>query len=161
MRCLHTRNWCRRKRRLSDSPVHTPCLRFQTHSAFFKLDPFTAPKTSAKQDSLLHWCSLSDSERDWCGTVLLEREWSSRACDRLWECIGISEARDFSTEEHDSWTFYVPKDRVDSQWDLYYVLLIQTDGDGHSERVGLGKVFKVAFKRSAKPGYEWKEIRLK
>ncbi|KAF2123916.1 HET-domain-containing protein [Dothidotthia symphoricarpi CBS 119687] len=135
-------------------------LRFYTHSAFFRLD---TPAARGDEDtdtvSGLSWCSLSDAEGDWCGTVLLENEWT-QAGDGPYEFIAISEARDFSTEEHDSWNFYVPRDRVDSQWDLYYVLLIQTFPNGISERVGLGKVFKDAFEKSLQPGYSWKEISL-
>lgn len=43
-------------------------------------------------------------------------------------------------------------------WIDWYVLLIVTDDDGISERVGLGKIFKDAFKRSYQPGDSWKEI---
>ena len=48
--------------------------------------------------------------------------------------------------------------RVDSQWDLFYVLLVVTDEDGISDRRGIGKVFKDAFMKSHKPGYSWKEF---
>jgi len=128
----------------------------------------------------LHWDSLFNADGDWCGTVLLDKFWIENgdlALDaRMYynevpqdcsapdfkstvhEFMAISEARDFSAEEHDSWTYYVPMDRVDSQWDLYYVLLIVTDKHGISKRREIGKIFKDAFKKSHKPGYSWKEF---
>jgi hypothetical protein len=116
------------------------------------------------------WYSLFDVEGDWCGTVLLDQSWvdngdvafdesttSNLSCDRpprtTYKFIAISEAREFSAVGHDSWTYYVPTDRVDSLWDLYYVLLIVPDEDGTSQRRGLGKVFKDAFKKFHEPGY--------
>lgn len=41
-------------------------------------------------------------------------------------------------------------ERQESNWDLYYVLLI-THEDDISYRQGLGKVFKDAFDNSCKP----------
>ncbi|KAF3003587.1 hypothetical protein E8E13_006800 [Curvularia kusanoi] len=160
-------------------------LQFFTHSAFFGVDP---EPPSGRSHLGLHdcpqWHSLFDAEGDWCGAVLLDRRWVEkgeiavswdynkvnsvqdeslqvqRPTRKTYQFIAISEAREFSTQEHDSWTYYVPKDRVDSQWDLFYVLLIVTDEAGRSERRGLGKVFKDAFKRSHQPGYSWSEITL-
>ena len=140
---------------------HQFYLRFHTHSSFFKLSPKrTSDSTSSSLGSWVKWFDLSDAAGDWCGTVLLDKPWAAHTGYTSHEFIAISEARDFSMEEHDSWTFYVPRDRVDSQWDLYYVLLITTTKDGVSERVALGKVFKDAFMRSLEPGYSWKEILL-
>ena len=153
-------------------------LRFYTHSAFFAMDPIPPSRPSPNgSDDCPQWYSLLDVEGDWCGTVLLDQLWVDNgdpAFDgsnspklspnspprKTYKFIAISEAREFSAVEHDSWTYYVPTDRVDSLWDLYYVLLIVTDEDGTSERRGLGKVFKDAFKRSHQPGYSWSEILL-
>ena len=153
-------------------------LRFYTHSAFFAVDsiPPSRPSQNGSYDCP-QWYSLFDVEGDWCGTVLLDQLWvdngdaafdeskipklsPDRSLRKTYKFIAISEAREFSATEHDSWTYYVPTDRVDSLWDLYYVLLIVTDEDGTSERRGLGKVFKAAFKKSHQPGYSWSEILL-
>ncbi|KAJ8111190.1 hypothetical protein OPT61_g6156 [Boeremia exigua] len=153
-------------------------LQFCTHAAFFKVDTSPSIRSSSlDMDHSWFWYSIFDAEGDWCGTVLLSQSWVNegkeslrdpsesqessaiavKATGKIYEFIAISEARDFSAEEHDSWTYYVPLDRVDSQWDLFYVLLIVTDEGGVSERRGLGKIFKDAFKRSYQPGYRWKE----
>ena len=56
--------------------------------------------------------------------------WGSSKLGQTFEFIAISEARDIYMEEHDSWTYYVPPDRVDSEWDLFYVLMIETKETG-------------------------------
>jgi hypothetical protein len=148
-------------------------LRFYTHSAFFAADsiPLSRPSQNGSYDCP-QWYSLFDVEGDWCGTVLLDPSWvdyreleedelpTNMPPRKTYQFIAISEAREFAAMEHDSWTYYVPTDRVDSLWDLYYVLLIVTNEDGTSERRGLGKVFKDAFKKSHEPGYSWSEILL-
>jgi hypothetical protein len=155
-------------------------LRFYTHCAFFAVD--SIPPSQLHPHDCPQWYSLLDVEGDWCGTVLLDDLWIDygdialtenpdkddsvhelpfrKPTRKTYKFIAISEAREFSAVEHDSWTYYVPTDRVDSLWDLYYVLLIVTNEDGTSERRGLGKVFKDAFKKSYEPGYSWSEILL-
>lgn len=135
-------------------------LQFFTHSAHFSLDTEASPRQleGGVDDPNLSWYSLSDAECDWCGTVLLSQDQVDILDTEQCELIAVSEAKDFSTEEHDSWTYYVPRDRVDSQWDIYYVLLIVPVGGGLYERVGCGKVFKDAFQKSRKPGYSWREV---
>jgi hypothetical protein len=66
--------------------------------------------------------------------------------------IAISEAKSFTDEECKTWTYYVPKEREDSEWDLFDVLLLK-HGDRGWQRVGLGKVFRAAFWRA-----RWREI---
>ena len=66
--------------------------------------------------------------------------------------IAISEARAFTEEECEVWTYYVPKEREQSEWDLYYVMLLERDGY-FWRRVAVGKAFKGAFAKR-----EWKEI---
>ena len=67
----------------------------------------------------------------------------------------MSAARGFAAVESDGWIYCVLTDGVDSAWDVYYVLLIVTDGDGTCGRRGLGEVFRDAFKKSC-----WVESRL-
>jgi hypothetical protein len=60
-----------------------------------------------------------------------------------------SPKQSFSKEECLSWSYYVPKEQWESEteWDLFNVLLIETDNAGISTRVGLEKVFQKAFKK--------------
>jgi hypothetical protein len=63
--------------------------------------------------------------------------------------IAVSEAKSFTIEECPVWTYYIPKERDESEWDIYYVLLVTFKQDkGIWERVGLGKVFRASFSRS-------------
>ena len=41
------------------------------------------------------------------------------------EFLAISEAKSFSEEESDMWTYYVPRGRDQADWDLFYVLLVE------------------------------------
>ena len=68
--------------------------------------------------------------------------------------MAVSEARSFTLDECPEWTYYVPKEREQSEWDLFYVLLVRRR-DEKWERVGLGKVFKEAFRDA-----RWKEVML-
>ncbi|ROW15151.1 hypothetical protein VPNG_03029 [Cytospora leucostoma] len=67
-----------------------------------------------------------------------------------------TEAKAFTMDECPVWTYYVPKERGESQWDLFYVLLLERDEE-HCwwERVALGKVFKAAFENA-----DWAETQL-
>lgn len=60
-------------------------------------------------------------------------------------------AKDFSHEENDIWTYYIPKEREQSDWDLYHVLLAEKTMEGVVQRVGLGKVFQEAFQNPCLP----------
>lgn len=62
------------------------------------------------------------------------------------EFIALSEAKDFTKDEFPDWTYYIPRERVESEWDLFFVLLVEHDPvGGFYRRVALGKVFKAAF----------------
>ncbi|KAF4426390.1 hypothetical protein CFRS1_v009752 [Colletotrichum fructicola] len=89
---------------------------------------------------------IADEMGDWCGSVVLEAEWAAKASDKQ-EFIAISEAKSFTRDECPEWTYYIPKEREQSEWDLFYVLLIERK-DEKWERVGVGKVFKEAFHNS-------------
>ncbi|KAI8188027.1 hypothetical protein K4K51_007637 [Colletotrichum sp. SAR 10_75] len=89
---------------------------------------------------------IADEMGDWCGSVVLEGEWAAKASDKQ-EFIAISEAKSFTRDECPEWTYYIPKEREQSEWDLFYVLLIERK-DERWERVGVGKAFKEAFHNS-------------
>ncbi|ROV91020.1 hypothetical protein VSDG_07690 [Cytospora chrysosperma] len=101
-------------------------------------------------------CDIADDYGDWCGSVTIPWTWIKQHQNKRAEFIAISEARSFTMEECPMWTYYVPKERGESQWDLFYVLLLERDEEQcWWERVALGKVFKAAFETA-----KWAEIQL-
>jgi hypothetical protein len=107
------------------------------------------------QDELCR-CDIADGAGDWCGSITLDRRWIQPRSPRWSQFIAISDAKAFTDKECKSWNYYVPKEKDESEWDLYYVLLIiPNQEDLIWERVALGKVFKAAFL-----GAEWDEIKL-
>jgi hypothetical protein len=133
-----------------------PYLQFYTWSAFFRI------RTDPKQDygKKFQRYSILDYKDDWCGTILLDRNFYFRNDDgeKPFEFIAISDAKQFDMSEYDGWAYYIPKERPESVWDLYYVLLIEYRNE-IAYRVGLGKVFKDAFLNSCKKdGKQWKEF---
>ncbi|KAK1969091.1 HET-domain-containing protein [Colletotrichum sublineola] len=87
---------------------------------------------------------IADEGGDWCGSIVLDAAWAEGKAARQ-EFIAVSEAKSFTAAECREWTYYVPKERDQSEWDLFYVLLIERR-DERWERVGVGKVFKEAFR---------------
>jgi hypothetical protein len=83
-------------------------------------------------------------------------EWIRERQGSLFQFIAISDAKAFAQEECPVWTYYIPKERDESDWDLYYVLLLERNAErGVWERAGLGKVFQAAFREKT-----WDEIKL-
>jgi hypothetical protein len=138
-------------------------LQFWTFSAFFTLVPIFKSETALdlNERTGLQRYSIADESGDWCGTILFLEQWAIDKIGMVFEFAAISEARDFSMEEHDTWTYYVSRDRVDSEWDIYYVLLLVKDSENISERIGLGKVYKDAFKKILESGSKWREFALR
>jgi hypothetical protein len=131
-------------------------LQFWTWSAFLRVVPQEQSDSQTLGQGLRRY-DIADYTGDWCGTIVLnaKKEYKSGSAH---EFIAISEAKDFSHEENDIWTYYIPKEREQSDWDLYHVLLVEKTMEGVVQRVGLGKVFKEAFQNPCLPGLEWKEI---
>lgn len=104
-------------------------------------------------------CHIIDRRGDKCGSVVVNKDWLQKyeaTGQTTFEFIAISDAKSFSQQEFPVWTYYLPKERVDSEWDLYFVLLVEPfPEEGIHRRVALGKVFKAAFTLSDD---EWKEI---
>ncbi|KAI9685988.1 MAG: hypothetical protein M1822_003971 [Bathelium mastoideum] len=128
-----------------------PFLQFWTHHMFL----YIRTNSSESSEGLVR-CHIGDSNGDWCGSIVLDEKWVKSTSSARQEFIAISEAKKFAREECDIWTYYIPKEREqsESEWDLYYVLLIERKEEKW-ERIGLGKVFKEAFRKST-----WKEIML-
>ncbi|PHH92157.1 hypothetical protein CDD83_8640 [Cordyceps sp. RAO-2017] len=102
------------------------------------------------------YCDIFDREGDWCGSILLPRRLLSQYNGSMFHFIAISDAKSFTPQECPVWTYYVPKERDESEWDLYFALLAEFNIErGVFERVGLGKIFKAAFDEEL-----WREVRL-
>jgi hypothetical protein len=133
--------------KLGDSNVPVmPILQFWTWHTYLHVQTPSSAATG------LIRCNLADKFGDWCGSIILDARWVGSAKTAKQEFIAISEAKKFTEEECGTWSYYVPKEREESEWDLFYVLLIAWS-DGRWERVGLGKAFKEAFRDAI-----WKEI---
>ncbi|KAF8856288.1 HET-domain-containing protein [Acephala macrosclerotiorum] len=113
--------------------------------------------------SKLQKYDIADGVGDWCGSIMLDPTWvieqearGHRVDGSRRDFLAISDAKAFTKEECDVWTYYVPKERVNSEWDLYYVLLVE-QRDRIWYRIGLGKVFKTSFD-NAVMRKRWREI---
>ena len=134
-----------------------PLLQFWTWSAALRLLPAT--QGGEKLGDGLQRYDIADDVGDWCGSIVLDVAWAAEHLSKKpkHEFIAISDARGFSHEECDVWTYYIPKERDQSEWDLYYVLLVDNRNSMVKQRVALGKVFRAAFENTT-PCQAWKEI---
>lgn len=151
---------------LATKPTHRPLkghLHFFTWNAFFKLSRESMSDVSFKSNlqSGHHRFSILDCRSDWCGTIILNETYFN-CVGAVFEFIAISEARDFALEEYDSWTYYIPGEREEAEWYLYYALMIRCNEEKSvAERLGLAKIYKTAFQSgSFDPGVGWKEVTL-
>lgn len=148
-----------------DGPQEMPFhfLQFWTWSAHLRL--LANPDTVGSPSSIRRY-SILDRNHDICGSIVLPNKFADlvdagnepNGQPQPFEFIAISDARIFFDEEMPEWSYYIPKERHDSSWDLWYVMLLETDKDGVSRRVGVGKVFKDAFHQSFRPGMDWREF---
>lgn len=127
-------------------PEH--CLQFWTWSGFFTL----GERTEGREFATL------DRNGDICGHVSTFAGSSVHISSMPYEFVAISQGLRFTEEEMPIWTYYVPKSREQSMWDIWNVLLVETDDYGVSRRVGLGKIFEAAFDESCEPGKKWREF---
>ncbi|ROV95875.1 hypothetical protein VSDG_05193 [Cytospora chrysosperma] len=136
-------------------------LYFWTWTAFFQLSrkSLSSREFSSSLEPGLHRFGIGDIKGDWCGTIVLEEKWFNQV-GGIFEFVAISEARDFSMEELDTWNYYIPEDREISEWYVFYALMIVWN-ETHTiaERVGLAKIYQKAFHTgSFQPGKAWREI---
>ncbi len=128
-----------------------PILQFWTWHESLLLVPSENPGPQLGKG--LSRYDIADEMGDWCGSLVLDEQWITKSQRSKHNFIAISEAKGFTKDECDVWTYYIPKERKQSEWDIYYVLLIERNDDMRWERVALGKVFKAAFANA-----EWKEF---
>ncbi|KAH6692361.1 heterokaryon incompatibility protein-domain-containing protein [Plectosphaerella plurivora] len=119
------------------------------------------PLDNTSPDALV-MCDLSDEAGDWCGAIRISRAWlranggGGMDAPSAVPLIALSDAKTFTAEECRLWNYYIPKERAESEWDLYYVMLLQRNTERALwERVAVGKVFQAAFGEA-----EWQEIKL-
>ncbi|KAK8152378.1 heterokaryon incompatibility protein-domain-containing protein [Phyllosticta citribraziliensis] len=107
---------------------------------------------------------IADAAGDWCGSIILSEQWARENMHRprnggdpAFQFLALSRAKKFTKDECGTWSFYVPLDRQQSEWDLSYVMLVEVQSSVHY-RVGVGKVFRHAFRNGAKGKARWEEI---
>ncbi|KAK8223227.1 heterokaryon incompatibility protein-domain-containing protein [Phyllosticta capitalensis] len=108
---------------------------------------------------------IADGAGDWCGSIVLSEEWAQDNIRKTqisggaarFQFVALSDAKKFTEEECETWSYYVPLDRQQSEWNLHYVMLVEKE-DGVHYRIGVGKVFKSAFQRGARGPARWEEI---
>ncbi|KAK5663275.1 hypothetical protein OQA88_3702 [Cercophora sp. LCS_1] len=134
------------------SKEYMPILQFKT----WRTELHVVTRGSGSVSEGLSQCDILDKAGDWCGSIVLDADWIHEREGHIFQFIAVSDAKAFTVEECPVWTYYVPKERDESEWDLYFVLLLQRNLErGLWERVGVGKVFKVAFGERS-----WDEIKL-
>lgn len=130
-----------------DVEQYMPILQFFTWSAELHV---VIRKSNSLEDhsghTAIRQCDIVDRNGDWCGFLPVDRTIIDHRDGRLFLFIAISEAEAFTMEECPVWTYYIPQERSESKWDLYFVMmLVRNDERGLWERAGLGKVFQSAF----------------
>lgn len=135
-----------------------PILQFWTWHASLYVVKEEAPRLGTENRESRQF-DIFDELGDWCGSIviddtsLIEERMGNEKHAEL-EFIAISEAKGFTKKECETWTYYTAVERDQSEWDLYYVLLVVREPRGLKwRRVALGKVFKAAFSNA-----DWKEI---
>jgi len=138
-------------------------LLFKTFTGFFSLSRKSMSSSSFQSTLATGLCRLgiTDSSGDWCGSIILNESWKN-SVGGVFEFAAISDAKEFTLEELDTWTYYIPEERQQAEWYCFYALMLKwgVDGDDNpvAERVGLAKIFQSSFfGRSFKP-CAWKRI---
>ena len=122
-----------------------PILQFWTWHTSLHLAPSDDPPPDC--GSGLCRDDIADLVCDWRGSLVLDEQRIRDSKFSRHEFIAISEAKAFTQEKCGVRTYYIPKEREQSEWDLYYVLLVERKSVKW-ERVALGKAFKAAFANS-------------
>jgi len=143
------------KKEIEDQPI----LQFWTWIASLHL--VTREKGTDVLGDGVERCDIADHNGDRCGSIVLDERWirAQEASENGLEnsrytFIALSDAKAFTHYECDVWTYYITSEREHSEWDLYYVFLVERV-DPSWYRLGLGKIFKAAFSNAGKA---WKEI---
>jgi len=102
-------------------------------------------------------CSVVDRAGDWCGAVVLPFKWIAAGREGVpLMFIALSDAKGLTADECPVWNYYIPKEKDESEWDLYFVMIVDRNRERALwERVAVGKVFQAAFGNAV-----WDEIKL-
>ncbi|KAN0122856.1 HET domain containing protein [Hyaloscypha variabilis] len=147
-------------RDISPSDIETytrsmPVLQFFTLSSQFYVKPRSRTGITDQTRQILY-CEIFDMAGDCCGCIKLDGSWIANRQETLLHFIAISDAKSFTRNECPEWNYYIHTEREESEWDLYYVLLLERNVERALwERIGLGKIFKAAFADA-----DWTEIKL-
>jgi Heterokaryon incompatibility protein (HET) len=132
-----------------------PILQFWTWHTHLHIIPSDSHHATTLGPGLRRY-DIADENGDWCGSIVIDDDgWmggGKGAGSSRQSFIALSEAKSFTAEECEVWTYYIAKERVQSEWDLYYVMLVEWEVV-RWRRVAIGKVFKAAF-----GGRKWREI---
>lgn len=138
-------------------------LLLNTFTGFFSLSRKSMSKSSFQSTLAPGLCrfGITDISGDWCGTIILCRRWKN-SVGAVFEFAAISDAKEFTLEELDTRTYYIPEERQQAEWYCFYALMLKWSVDGNdnpvAERAGLAKIFQSSFcGRSFKP-CAWKRI---
>ncbi|KAK3689421.1 heterokaryon incompatibility protein-domain-containing protein [Podospora appendiculata] len=116
----------------------------------------TTNAAAAPPGSGLCQCNVVDKAGDWCGSIVLPARWAGEREGTPLMFIAVSDAKSLTADECPVWNYYIPKEKDESEWDLYYVMLLERNrGRALWERVAVGKVFQAAFGDAV-----WDEIKL-
>ncbi|RSL69829.1 hypothetical protein CEP51_012294 [Fusarium floridanum] len=137
-------------------------LLFQTFTSWFTLSLKIHSKKTDVGKGLRRF-GLTDKLGDWCGAVVLDTKWFDNV-GGIFEFAAISDAKEFSFEELDTWNYYIPEERQQAEWYCFYALMLRwnedENGESVAERVGLAKIYQSSFlSRSIQP-CSWKTILL-
>ncbi|KAL9113464.1 MAG: hypothetical protein Q9227_002505 [Pyrenula ochraceoflavens] len=132
-----------------------PVLQFWTWRTESIVKPRSSDPVSTAGNSLSYY-DILDRLEDWCGSIALPSDFIANPAGQVFNFIAISDAKSFTKDECPLWNYYVPKEREDSEWDLYYVLMLRRNRERALwERVALGKIFQAAFTDA-----KWYEVKL-
>ena len=132
-----------------------PVLQFWTWWTECVVKPRASDSVSTAVNILSHY-DVHDKSGDWCGSVCLPLDFIADHSGQVFKFIAISDAKSFTKDECPLWNYYVPKEREDSEWDLYHVLMLRRNRERALwERVALGKIFQAAFADA-----QWYEVKL-
>ncbi|KAK3377511.1 heterokaryon incompatibility protein-domain-containing protein [Podospora didyma] len=139
-------------------------LLFKTFTGFFTLSRKSMSKSTFQSALVPGLCrfGITDISGDWCGSIILDKSWMN-SVGAVFEFAAVSDAKEFTLEELDTWTYYIPEERQQAEWYCFNALMLKWSPDGNdkqplAERVGLAKIFQSSFfGRSFKP-CAWKRI---
>ncbi|KAK1753779.1 hypothetical protein QBC47DRAFT_415530 [Echria macrotheca] len=137
-----------------DHRPYQPILQFWTLQCEF---PVVRDDNSLARHHLQRF-RIMDTSANRCGSVVMDKKWADERIKDGERCtfVALSEAKCITEEEKDSWAEYPGSAEEGSEWCCFYVMALTMDVKrGVSERVGLGKVFQLAFQRS---DCTWSEI---